>query len=151
MLLPPHHCSQPPKFEAPKPEPAPAPTPEPAFPSLFSTPSNPPAPKPATVVEPPKPAPVQAPKPIIKPVAKPAPAKPAASKPGKRRGPLPLFLAQLLVLLGLGGLGVAATKYSEQTDAALAAVTKQVLQLYKQVEKAVPLIQPKPAAEPKQQ
>ncbi|GLC34860.1 hypothetical protein PLESTM_000247700 [Pleodorina starrii] len=81
----------------------------------------------------PEPAPAPAPAPFRRQEPKPEPvaevkqaAKKAAEEPKKqaapqkRRGPLPLFLAEVLVLGGFAGVGLAVTKYSEQTDAALA-------------------------------
>lgn len=67
-----------------------------------------------------------------KPAAKPAP--PAAAKSTKRRGPLPLWLAELLVLGAYVGVGLAATKYSAQSGAALKVAGAKVAEAYAALE-----------------
>eukprot|EP00879_Flechtneria_rotunda_P033838 GHRR01037656.1.p3 GENE.GHRR01037656.1~~GHRR01037656.1.p3 ORF type:complete len:139 (-),score=64.80 GHRR01037656.1:145-561(-) len=90
--------------------------------------------------------------PVPVPVPNPAPAKvevpnkqeakkeatqSAAAKPGKRRGPLPLWFAEILVLFAYAGIGLAVTKYSKESDAVLKAASEKVVQLYNTAEKAV--------------
>ena len=56
----------------------------------------------------------------------------------KRRGPLPLFLAQLLVLAAYGGLGFLAFKKDEETRKALAIVLRLIQTGYSKVQKLLP-------------
>lgn len=133
-------------------------TPAPSFPKFggfsFSKPAE--APAPAAVEAPPAPQPAApAPKPAVVPPPpapvrkieekKPEPATPAVEKKQqqtaavskKRRGPLPLWFAEILVLGAYVGLGLAATKYSDQTGKVLTAVWVKIVELYNAVEKLV--------------
>mmetsp|Transcript_15695 Transcript_15695/g.37284 ORF Transcript_15695/g.37284 Transcript_15695/m.37284 type:complete len:308 (-) Transcript_15695:161-1084(-) len=82
---------------------------------------NPPAQMPSLKFSAPKPEPAPA-KQEPKEAPKPVPAKDASAtdikKSGKRKGPLPLFLAQLLMGGVLVGVGAAGTKYSRETSEA---------------------------------
>ncbi|GLI61301.1 hypothetical protein VaNZ11_003655 [Volvox africanus] len=98
---------------APAPEPAPAPAPTPA-----------PAPKREVEVK-------QAATVVVKEVPKVQP------RPQKRRGPLPLFLAELLVLGSFAGAVLAVTKYSEQTSKAFALAGAKGKELYAAAEDAL--------------
>lgn len=97
-----------------------------------------PAPTPFKAPEAPKP---RAPEPVKKaePVkAKAEPAKKAEpTKPGKRRGPLPLWFAEILVLGAYAGLFLAITKYSQQSGEVLKAVWGKIVEAYNAVEKLV--------------
>jgi hypothetical protein len=110
--------------------PAPA---APAAPSFFSAPAPAPAPKP--VLPPPAPAPKKAP--AVKEAPKKAAPAAAATKPGKRRGPLPLWLAEVLVLAAYVGGFLAVTRYSEQSGKVAGAVWAKVVAAYSAVEKLV--------------
>ncbi|PNW76056.1 hypothetical protein CHLRE_12g549350v5 [Chlamydomonas reinhardtii] len=116
---------------APAPAPAPAvveptPAPEPAKPAFsWNTPA--PAPKPEPVVEAKKPEPKKA--------EQPKKEEPAGKQ--KRRGPLPLFLAEVVVLGGFAGVVAAATKYSAETNKALALAGAKVKELYGMAESAL--------------
>lgn len=115
-----------PKAAAPEaPAPAPAPTP-------FKAPA---APKPKA------PEPVKKAEPVkakAEPVKKAEPAKKVeATKPGKRRGPLPLWFAEILMLGAYAGLFLAITKYSQQSGAVLKAVWGKIVEAYNAVEKLV--------------
>jgi len=103
--------------------PAPAPAPR------YVAPPPPPPPAPVRVA----PVPVAAPKPEP---AKPAPA-PAQAKPGKRKGPLPLFLAEVLVLGSFAGVFYVALNYQKEAAAAIAQATGLVAGLYNKAEEAV--------------
>jgi hypothetical protein len=59
------------------------------------------------------------------------------AKPGKRRGPLPLWFAEILMLGAYAGLFLAVTKYSQQSGQVLKAVWGKVLEAYKALEKLV--------------
>jgi hypothetical protein len=48
----------------------------------------------------------------------------------KRRGPLPLFLAEVLVLGSFVGVGLASTKYSDQTSRVVALAGQKGKELY---------------------
>ncbi|GBF94484.1 hypothetical protein Rsub_07018 [Raphidocelis subcapitata] len=118
----------PPAPAAAKPAPAPAPAaPAPKPKPTPSPPPPPPAPKPAPIVAPrpaaPIPAPARPPPPPPAPVRraeppkkqeapKPAPAKQAGKQ--KRRGPLPLWLAQFAVFGAIGGATAAAAAGSDE-------------------------------------
>lgn len=115
--------------EAPAPA-APVPAPAPAAPAPAARPVVPvpvPVPAPALVkeVEQKKPEPKKAEAPKAQPVSK------------KRRGPLPLWFAEILVLGAYVGLGLAATKYSEQTGKLLGGVWSKVVELYSAAEKFI--------------
>lgn len=56
---------------------------------------------------------------------------------GKRKGPLPAFLVQLVLLASFGGLGYLFFFQEEKTNAGLTAVVKSITSLYKKVEGAV--------------
>ncbi|GIL73776.1 hypothetical protein Vretimale_5357 [Volvox reticuliferus] len=98
-----------------------------------------PAPEPRPAPEPaPTPAPASAPKAAKQaatPVVKEEPKVP--QQPQKRRGPLPLFLAELLVLGSFAGGALAVTKYSEQTSKALALAGAKGKELYASAEGAL--------------
>jgi len=89
------------------------------------TPAKPAAPTPEPKKEAPK---KETPKPA-------AAVKEAPKKPGKRRGPLPMWFAQILMLGVFGGVGLAATKYLNESEAVLKVVGEKVGQAYKAVEK----------------
>ncbi|KAG2446521.1 hypothetical protein HYH02_008508 [Chlamydomonas schloesseri] len=110
-----------------EPTPAPAPAPEPAKPAWWETP----APKPEPVVEVKK---VEAKK--AEPPKKVEAKKEPAGKQ-KRRGPLPLFLAEVVVLGGFAGVVAAATKYSDETNKVLALAGAKVKELYGKAESAL--------------
>jgi hypothetical protein len=112
-----------------------APAPAPVAPAPFKAP-QPAPPKPVVVA--PKPV-VVAPKPAAKAPEGPKKAAPAPAnaKPGKRRGPLPLWFAEVLMLGAYVGMFLAATKYSKQSGQVLAAVWAKVVEAYGQVEKLV--------------
>lgn len=55
----------------------------------------------------------------------------------KRSGPLPLFLAQLLVLAGIVGFGASVTKYSEQSSKLVAQLSVQAQELLAKVQAKV--------------
>ncbi|KAG2486530.1 hypothetical protein HYH03_014831 [Edaphochlamys debaryana] len=125
-------------FSAPTPEPAPevaapapAPEPAPARPSFFSAPRQE-APKPEPVVEVKKAAPAPPPAPAKK--AEPKKEEPASKK---RRGPLPLWLAELMVMGSFAGVFVATTKYEAETKKVLALAGTKAKELYFQAEKAL--------------
>jgi hypothetical protein len=117
-------------------KPAEAPAPAPAAPV---TPA--PAPKPVVPVPVPVPAPAPAPLRTVevkKEEAKKAEQKaPQSAVSKKRRGPLPLWFAEILVLGAYVGLGLAATKYSEQSGKVLKAVWAKIVGLYTTIEKFV--------------
>lgn len=115
-----------PKASAPAVTPAPvAPvTPLPA-PSLFNK-----APEPA--VKPPK-----APEPVQQKKAAPEAAKPAAADSKKRRGPLPLWFAEVLVLGAYAGMFLAVTKYSKQSGEVLAGLWAKVVEAYNALDKMI--------------
>ena len=48
---------------------------------------------------------------ILQPAAKQAATVAMKSKPGKRKGPLPLWLAEIIVILGIGGVLFATAKW----------------------------------------
>ncbi|KXZ53225.1 hypothetical protein GPECTOR_7g1118 [Gonium pectorale] len=121
-------------FSAPAPTPAPAPAAEPQpapapKASFFSAPRA--EPKPEPVVE------------VKKQASAPAPAKKVeeaktqAAGKQKRRGPLPLFLAEVLVLGSFAGFVLAVTKYSEETNKALAMAGAKAKELYNTAEQAI--------------
>lgn len=137
---------------------APAP-PAPAAPaSTFSTPPDPwrstpapvipkPAPAPAPVA--PAPAPVrkyEAPAPApVKKVEAPAPKKEEkksdveTKKPPKRRrrGVMPLWLAEMLVLGSFVGVGLGATKYSKESGEVLKVAGQKAVEAYNAAEKLI--------------
>jgi hypothetical protein len=47
----------------------------------------------------------------VQPAVKQAAPAPKPVKPGKRKGPLPLWLAEIIVILGLGGILFATAKW----------------------------------------
>lgn len=55
----------------------------------------------------------------------------------KRRGPLPLFLAEVLVLGGFAGVGLAVTKYASETNKALAVAGAKAKELLDAAQAAV--------------
>ena len=55
----------------------------------------------------------------------------AVQDDGKRKGPLPLFLAQLLLLLAYGGVGFLAFKKDEETRKAISILTGLLKKGYK--------------------
>jgi hypothetical protein len=63
--------------------------------------------------------------------------KPEATKPGKRRGPLPLWFAEILVLGAYAGIFLAITKYSKQSSEVLKAVWGKIVEAYNALEKLV--------------
>lgn len=75
------------------------------------------------------------------PAKKEAPKKAEPAKPTDRRsrthGWMPLWLAEFLVLGSFVGLGLAATKYSSQTDAVLKAAGQKAKEAYEAAEKLV--------------
>lgn len=97
-------------------------TPEPVAPT--------PAPTPFKAPEAPKP---KAPEPVK--VQKAEVKKAEPTKPGKRRGPLPLWFAEILALGAYAGLFLAVTKYSKQSGEVLNAVWGKVVEAYKALEK----------------
>ena len=132
-LPPPPPLPSPPKLpslralEAPKFE---APTSSLPEPPSFSQPEQPPAPAPQPLPPPPAPArpalapqeqPVPRPQPAAKPQAKQAESSKQEQQPQqkKRSGPLPLWLAELLVIGAYVGIGLALTKYADQASRAL--------------------------------
>eukprot|EP00199_Chlamydomonas_sp_CCMP681_P001709 CAMPEP_0119107250 /NCGR_PEP_ID=MMETSP1180-20130426/9597_1 /TAXON_ID=3052 ORGANISM="Chlamydomonas cf sp, Strain CCMP681" /NCGR_SAMPLE_ID=MMETSP1180 /ASSEMBLY_ACC=CAM_ASM_000741 /LENGTH=374 /DNA_ID=CAMNT_0007092711 /DNA_START=24 /DNA_END=1148 /DNA_ORIENTATION=- len=114
---------------APEPVPAPAPVvtaapePAPAFSPFYR------APAPIAVQEAPAPkAPVEVRKLLEeKKVA-------VESQSTKRRGPLPLWLAQFLLLGMFVGVGAAATKYNKESTALLDTAGKKIVSLYQDAE-----------------
>lgn len=82
---------------------------------------------------------VEAPAPA--PAKKEAPKTAEPVKPTDRRsrthGWMPLWLAELLVLGSFVGVGLAATKYSSQTDAVLKAAGQKAKEAYNAAEKLV--------------
>ncbi len=102
-----------------------------------------PAPAPAPVAPTPAPAPAS-----VKKVEAPAPKeekKDAGKPPSKRRrGVMPLWLAEILVLSSFVGVGLAATKYSKESSAVLKAVGQKVVEAYSAAEKLIS--KPKPSA-----
>lgn len=103
-------------------QPAEAPAPAPPAPAPFK-----PAPAPAPVV--PKPAPVAA--------KKDAPKQQQQQKPGKRRGPLPMWFAQVLLLGAFGGAVYAGTKFSAEISAATTAAGAKAVEALTALEKLV--------------
>lgn len=94
-----------------------------------------PAPAPFKPRETPKP---KAPEPAKQEVKKQEVKKQAApSKPGKRRGPLPLWFAEILALGAYVGLFLAVTKYSQQSSDVLRAVADKVVEAYKALDKLI--------------
>lgn len=75
----------------------------------------------------------KAPEPVKQEVKKQA----ASSKPGKRRGPLPLWFAEILALGAYAGLFLAVTKYSQQSSDVLRSVADKVVEAYKALDKLV--------------
>lgn len=65
----------------------------------------------------------------------------AALKSKKRRGPLPLFVAELLVLGTFAGLVLAVTKYSEQTGKTLEVAGAKGKELVAAAEQAIAKLQ----------
>ena len=65
---------------------------------------------------------------------KPDPLQPVVEKGKKRKGPLPMFLSQLLVLASFGGLGYVSIKKEEETRKALAVAAKATSAAYGKVE-----------------
>lgn len=107
------------------------------------TPAAPVTPPPAPAVTPFRAAP-EPPKPKPAPVvveSKKVETKKAAAvdnkKAGKRRGPLPLWFAEVLVLGAYAGLFLAVTKYSKQSGEVLSAVWAKIVQAYAALEKLV--------------
>jgi hypothetical protein len=60
-----------------------------------------------------------------------------AEKPGKRRGPLPLWFAEILMLGAYAGLFLAVTKYSQQSGQVLKAVWAKVVEAYNALDKLI--------------
>ena len=58
---------------------------------------------------------------------------------GKRKGPLPLFLAQLLLLLAYGGAGFLAFKKDEETRKAISILTGLLKKGYKTATDILPV------------
>ncbi|KAL3161467.1 hypothetical protein ABBQ32_010349 [Trebouxia sp. C0010 RCD-2024] len=81
---------------------------------------------------------------LVEPTAKTAkaevqkPAKQVAKKDGKRRGPLPLFLGQLLVLAAYGGVGFLAFQRDEETRKAIALIAGLLQKGYSKVQGLLP-------------
>jgi hypothetical protein len=101
------------------------------------TPAPTPAPTPFKPRETPKP---KAPEPVKQEIKKQEVKKPQAaapSKPGKRRGPLPLWFAEILALSAYVGLFLAVTKYSKQSSDVLKAVADKVVEAYKALDKLI--------------
>ena len=61
-----------------------------------------------------------------------------AKKDGKRRGPLPLFLGQFLVLVAYGGAGFLAFQKDEETRKAVAIVIGLFQKGYSKVQGLLP-------------
>eukprot|EP01026_Neomeris_dumetosa_P007845 TRINITY_DN1242_c0_g2_i1.p1 TRINITY_DN1242_c0_g2~~TRINITY_DN1242_c0_g2_i1.p1 ORF type:complete len:312 (+),score=51.47 TRINITY_DN1242_c0_g2_i1:23-937(+) len=58
----------------------------------------------------------------------------ASQKSKKRKGPLPLFLAQLIVLISFVGLGLAFTRYEKITSKVIDQAGEKIGELYEKVE-----------------
>ncbi|KAJ9512742.1 hypothetical protein QJQ45_019047 [Haematococcus lacustris] len=93
----------------------------------------PPAPAIPSPAQPPAPTPL--PTKVMEPVSvKNAPQTPVTAKAGKRRGPLPLPVAQLLELGLMAGFVAAITKYNDQTTKVADAVWKVIVAAYTKLE-----------------
>jgi len=57
------------------------------------------------------------------------------SKPGKRKGPLPLWLAEIIVILGIGGVLFATAKWSNELEKLWAKAADQIEALYNKIDK----------------
>lgn len=62
----------------------------------------------------------------------------ATQKDGKRRGPLPLFLGQLLVLAAYGGVGFLAFQKDEETRKAIGFLVGLLQKGYSKVQSLLP-------------
>lgn len=71
-------------------------------------------------------------------VVQPEPIKEVSKDKGKRRGPLPLFLAQFLLLAAYGGGGFLAFKKDEETRKAVAIVSGLAQKGYSKVQELLP-------------
>ena len=60
------------------------------------------------------------------------------AKKGKRRGPLPMTIAQLLMLAAFGGIGYAAFFKEEEVNVVLAKVGTVVADAYAKIDKSSP-------------
>ncbi|KAL6754475.1 hypothetical protein V8C86DRAFT_3028088 [Haematococcus lacustris] len=104
-------------------------TPDPAPPAAPA----PPAPAIPSPAQPPAPTPL--PTKVVEPASvKNAPQTAVTAKAGKRRGPLPLPVAQLLELGLMAGFVAAITKYNDQTTKVADAVWKVIVAAYTKLE-----------------
>lgn len=62
----------------------------------------------------------------------------AKETPKKRKGPLPLWFAEVLLIGLYAGIVLAATKYYKQSSAALGSATSLVTGVYQKVEGLLP-------------
>ncbi|EIE22643.1 hypothetical protein COCSUDRAFT_63785 [Coccomyxa subellipsoidea C-169] len=69
------------------------------------------------------------------PAKKPVKAAAVVSKPGKRQGPLPLWLAELLVIFGLAGILYSVVRWSEQIAVYWGKLGAQLETVYEKIDK----------------